>query len=105
MPTDRVKRRRPIRIRKTKNRGIKFLGLKIKDECFRRLTERSSALAEAARIDGTLEDLNGKLHCECGATVGARKTNMGYYLVPTRHPVYKEPRQPARKRACGGKRT
>lgn len=74
---------------------------RIKDECFRGLTEQSGALAEAARLEGTLEDLDGKLRCECGALVGARKTNMGDYLVPVRHSTYKEPRQPARKRDYG----
>ena len=93
--------------RKKQHKGIRvsarplFIAPKIKDECFRGLTEQSNALAEEARLEGTLDIWDGKLRCECGASVGARTTSMGAYLVPTRHTVYKEPRQPARKRDYG----
>ena len=105
MPVGRVIFGKPKR--KPKHKGVKvaarplFTAPKIKDECYRRLTEESNAQAEAARLEGTLEDLDGKLRCECGASVGARKTSMGDYLVPTRHSVYKEKRQPPRKRDYG----
>jgi hypothetical protein len=52
-------------------------------------------------VNGTLDELDGKLRCECGGFVSARTTCMGSYLVPSRHSVYKEPRQPARKRDYG----
>jgi hypothetical protein len=65
--------------------------MKIKDECFKQLTEQSKALAEAARAEGTLWLLDQKLLCECGATVGARTTNMGDWLQPSRHSTFKEP--------------
>jgi hypothetical protein len=73
--------------------GPLFAPIKIKDECFRPLTEQSRALAEKAWKDGLLEDLDGKLRCECGAAVGVKKASMGEWLEPTRHPTYKPPRR------------
>jgi hypothetical protein len=88
---------RPKRTPKRKGLVIRsgplFAPMRIKDECFRSLTEQSKALAEKARIEDTLEDLDGKLRCECGATVGARTISMGDWLVPSRHSTFKEPRR------------
>jgi hypothetical protein len=88
---------RPKRTPKRKGLVIRggplFAPIRIKDECYRSLTEQSKALAEQARTEGTLEDLDGKLHCECGATVGARTTSMDGWLEPSRHSTFKEPRR------------
>jgi hypothetical protein len=97
---------KPKRTPKLKGRlvithGPLFTPLRIKDECFKQLTERSNALAEKARSEGTLEDLDGELRCECEAAVGAKKTSMGDWLEPSRHSTYKAPRSPARKRDYG----
>lgn len=76
-----------------------FPEVKIKNECqFPVLPDEYQKSAEKAFSEGTLDLLDGKLRCKCGASVGARKSTMGDFFAPTRHSVYKEPRQPARKR-------
>ncbi|HEX4005118.1 MAG TPA: hypothetical protein VHX60_02985 [Acidobacteriaceae bacterium] len=74
-------------------------GLKIKDECQHvSLPDEYQERAAKAFNDGTLSLLDGELLCKCGARVGARKSNLGSWFVPSRHSVFKPPRQPARKR-------
>ena len=93
--------------RKPKLKGIRILAgplfpvARIKNECSSPLTAQSRARADVARLQGVLEDMGRMLLCMCGASVGARETPMGDYLVPTRHPVYRESRPPARKRDYG----
>jgi hypothetical protein len=80
-------------------RGRPFTGIKIKNECQSSiLPDEYQERAAKAYSEGTLDLLDGELRCQCGASVGARKSNMGDFFAPTRHSVYKEPRQPARKR-------
>lgn len=79
--------------------GRLFTESKFKNECqFSILPDEYQRIAEKAYSEGTLDELDGKLRCKCGASVGARKSNQGDFFAPTRHSVYKEPRQPARKR-------
>ncbi len=79
--------------------GPPFTGIKIKNECqYSILPDEYQERAAKAYSDGTLDMLDGKLRCKCGASVGARRSNMGDFFAPTRHSVYKAPRQPARKR-------
>lgn len=74
--------------------GRPFTGFRIKNECqYSILPDEYQELAAKAYREGTLDLLNGKLRCKCGASVGAKKTDMGNY-GPTLHPEYKEPRQP-----------
>lgn len=87
-PTGRLVRRAPL-----------SHWIKIKNECQSSiLPDEYQERAARAYSEGTLDLLDGELRCRCGASVGARKSNMGDFFVPTRHPVYKAPRQPARKR-------
>lgn len=80
-------------------RGPLFTEIKIKNECqYSILPDEYQARAAKAHSDGMLDFLDGELRCKCGASVGARKSNMGDFFAPTRHTVYKVPRQPARKR-------
>jgi len=79
-------------------RGRSF-AIKIKNECQSSvLPDEYQERAAKAYSEGALDLLDGELRCNCGARVGARKSNMGDFFAPTRHPVYKAPRQPARKR-------
>jgi hypothetical protein len=73
------------------------------NHCYLPLASESQALAQKAEQDGTLGMLEGVLHCECGARVGAlRKPYLdgpkGGPLHPTTHSPYKPPRPLARKR-------
>ena len=78
--------------------GPIFTGIKIKNECqYSSLPDEFQAIAAKAAEEGTLDLLDGKLRCKCGASVGAKKSNAGEWYGPTRHTVYKEPRPPARK--------
>lgn len=73
--------------------------INIKNECQSSiLPDEYQERAAKAYSDGMLWLLDGELRCKCGASVGARKSNMGDFFAPTRHSVYKAPRQPARKR-------
>jgi hypothetical protein len=73
--------------------------INIKNECQSSiLPDEYQERAAKAYNEGTLGLLDGELRCRCGASVGARKSNMGDFFAPTRHSVYKAPRQPARKR-------
>jgi hypothetical protein len=97
--------------RKAKPRGFKidtgallsFATPKYKDPCYGPLTERSQQEAAEADEKGTLFLLDGKLICECGKLVGAKKSRMSsrFDPDPRPHERYKEPRQPARKRGYG----
>jgi hypothetical protein len=73
--------------------------INIKSECQSSvLPDEYQERAAKAYSEGMLWLLDGELRCKCGASVGARKSNMGDFFAPTRHLVYKAPRQPARKR-------
>jgi hypothetical protein len=73
--------------------------INIKNECQSFiLPDEYQERAAKAYSDGMLWLLDGELRCKCGASVGARKSNMGDFFAPARHSVYKAPRQPARKR-------
>lgn len=74
-----------------------------KDPCYGPLTKVSQTRAAKAHEMGTLDLLDGKLRCECGKMVDAKRATMGDYFdpAPRPHERYKEPRQPARKRDSG----
>lgn len=79
-------------------KGRPFTGIKIKNECqYSILPDEYQERAAKAYSHGTLDLLDGELRCKCGARVGAKKSNMGDFFAPTRHSVYKELRQLARK--------
>lgn len=88
--------------RKSKGRLIvrgRPFSIKIKNECQSSiLPDEYQERAAKAYSEGTLDLLDGELRCNCGARVGARKSNVGDFFAPTRHRIYKAPRQPARKR-------
>ena len=105
MPNGRVIFGKPKPKQKPKRKTLRiytgplFAGIKIKDECYSvRLPDEYQAPAAKAYCEGMLDLLDGTLRCECGASVGARKSNMGNFFAPTRHSVYKALPQPARKR-------
>jgi hypothetical protein len=73
------------------------------DHCSMPLTAQSQERAQQEEKDGDLSTLEGKLTCECGARVGARRRPWmdgpkGGPLAPTLHYPRKAPRPPARKR-------
>jgi hypothetical protein len=105
MLVDRVIFGKPKRKPKLKSirvsAGPLFKMPRIKDECFLGLTDHSRTLAAGADNIGTLDLLDGRLHCICGAAVSAMKNSMGEYVIRTRHSTYKERAQPPRKRDYG----
>jgi hypothetical protein len=95
--------------RKPKRKGIRiprqvsFASPPYKDPCYGPLNAESQARAAEADRMGNLDLLDGKLRCECGKMVGAKRAVDGDYFQPDPRPHerYKGPRQPARKRDYG----
>ena len=71
-----------------------------KDPCYAlKLSAESQRRAAEADAMGNLDLWNGKLFCECGQKVSAKKPALGdlYEPVPRPHERYKEPRRPPTK--------
>jgi hypothetical protein len=79
-------------------RGPQLACARIKNECqCSILPDEYQERAAKANKDEILDLLYGKLRCKCGASVGARKSPMGDFFAPTRHPIYKEPHGPRKR--------
>ena len=74
---------------------VSFSTPKPKDPCFGSLIDADQEKAAEAERNNELFKLNGKLHCECGQSVGAMKNPAGSNFVafPRPHERFKVKRQ------------